>query len=582
MSAQLEEMTEDRRSRVDMLNFISKRFMHDKKLNPRDVRLASGDVAHFEIRDSGQAYVDVEIESLSCEPGCRRLLRVHVVSEEGSFALEPRLYEKGSGIVHYWWEELERKDYQSMQKRLRNRKMQTRSVPASMQSAWQEAVANDLADSADRVPDWQRYDAYRKRLAAVEVNEELPGLVAASEDVAVAGDYDLLWHRTMGGEKGDYLRAVVTGADGLITAAGMRLIPSTGRRGWLVRFTQNGDEVWNRICEPPPSVSLLRGPLTRDGQFSDMASVGDKFLVVGSIDTTRDYPFRYFDDDGWLWSLDEQDQPFVFSSELAGAAEPGQVNGMTHTLSEVDALSGLGSVAIGLEGYRKPHSTSLFGFDRSPWVVRFDERHLEMWRKHFNHSPEVRSLADVLLERSGYVLLAANLSNVPKMAALIHLDENGDEVWRHALEEHAGGSLAEVVALPDEKLLLRGGLRVPAPEGAKTVSWLGVADRSGRLIQQRTIAADDSLGLSDIAITMDGYIAVGEARDLATKRRYFVLLRLDKSLVVTARAVLTGNISTFPTLAVAPLPENRLVVVGARSVEGKATQGWVAVLAPKG
>jgi len=186
-----------------------------------------------------------------------------------------------------------------------------------------------------------------------------------------------------------------------------------------------------------------------------------------------------------------------------------------------------------------------------------------------------------LLERTGDVLVLANLRSVPKTAALLQLDAKGDEVWSHVFEEYAGVSLAEVIALSDRQLLLRGGYRVPGSEGAKTVSWIGVAERSGRLIHEMTISAVDSVSLSDLSVIPDGYIAVGEGRDLKTKSRYRIVLRLDKSLNVTARALIRGNTSFVFPAAIAPLGDNKLVIAGERGVEKKGAQGWLAVLAPR-
>ena len=146
MQTQVEHWTMARYSRIDMLSFVSKRFMADKRVDPRSIMPNGFLVTDFEITDEVGPYFDVTIYASTCKKNCPKshVVRLKVTRELGSFALVPRRYKKKSKYVDYWWADM-RDDFRRLSRKERAETIATSDVPDEMLTLWNSTLKENNA-----------------------------------------------------------------------------------------------------------------------------------------------------------------------------------------------------------------------------------------------------------------------------------------------------------------------------------------------------------------------------------------------------------------------------------------------------
>ncbi|MEO1101682.1 MAG: hypothetical protein AAFW65_07535 [Pseudomonadota bacterium] len=196
-------------------------------------------------------------------------------------------------------------------------------------------------------------------------------------------------------------------------------------------------------------------------------------------------------------------------------------------------------------------------------LVRIDEAGHELWQRDIAAVGLTGRIA-VANAPAGGIYLSINASETGIELAvpiLIRLDENGDELWRHAFEERVLGQIDDLASTLDGALYVSGQMSVAAGASQST-PWLGRVSSDGVVDWEADLFADPVYGpvLIDASAAHGVHLMAAAPSAVSTGRDIW-LSRIDRQGDLLWTNLLESAESKAPTdLIVAP--DGDLIISG--------------------
>lgn len=264
---------------------------------------------------------------------------------------------------------------------------------------------------------------------------------------------NLIWEKTYGGNKFDATMAmsITSLPDGGAMVAAKAAKGTDLGDVWVFRIDGDGNIIWEKTFGKKNSTDNVRSiiSLPDDGAMIAGSTYSDKIATTAA----------------WVLRLDAR-------GHLVWERTFGEKN-ERNAAQSITQLSDGGAVIVGLT---LPKSKNNF----DAFAIRIDEMGNFIWQKKFGGDGYDSAKSIVALPNDNVMIAAITSSRKfgKKHAWLIHLDENGNEIWDRTYGKENTVSAHSLVAVTDESLMLAG--EIYRKNSKKADAWVLRTNRQGK------------------------------------------------------------------------------------------------------
>jgi len=305
------------------------------------------------------------------------------------------------------------------------------------------------------------------------------------------------WEVTLGGNKDEAGWYVLSIKEGGCLVTGYTVSYGSGESDiWIVKFDENGNEIWNKTFG---GAGAERGKAIQN--------TPDGYVVVG---TTNSYGNGY--DDIWIIKLDTNGNE-IWNKTFGG---PDNDTGRSITLND-DMYVILGE-------------TWSYGSGKSDfWLIKTDSQGNEIWNKTYGGSEEDQGRSMVYTD-DGYVLSGGTKSygNEDEDMWILKVDEEGNELWNNTFGETERIEYCnQIIQVENGSFVLVG--HSLSKNYSSLDSMVVKANNQGQLEWIKNIQENVDTGLSSIALTDEGYLGIGYIGSFINGQQDVLLVKIDFS-----------------------------------------------------
>ncbi len=339
--------------------------------------------------------------------------------------------------------------------------------------------------------------------------------------IKVDKDGNKEWSKTLGGDKYDFLSAMVATLDGGYLLGGYSLSGISGDKSeesrggydyWIIKIDKDGNKEWDKTFGGNGDDLLYSLIQTADGGYllggnSDSDKGSDKTDAGKGL---FDYWIIKINSNGdKVWDKDYGGTDFDYFKSIVAASDGGYLLG--------------GYSQSGAGGDKSDTSRGMYDY----WIVKIDDSGNKAWDKTFGGSKLDELISMITTEDGGYILGGDSYSEIggDKSEAnngfndywVIKIDQDGNKKWDKTFGGKSGDYFAALVATPDSGYIL-GGSSASGIGGDKSEAnkgsdyWLVKTDSNGKKIWDKTFGGPGNDELHTIVTTPDhGYLLAGKS-----------------------------------------------------------------------
>jgi len=285
---------------------------------------------------------------------------------------------------------------------------------------------------------------------------------------------NLIWDKTYGGPSDDRAFFAVPAGDSYLVVGSSRSIVANTTVGWVLKFDENGNEIWNKTFLEGFGMELRYAVNLTDG----FLLVGNQFFASGNV---NGYVAKIDDEGNLLWQTflggGSVNKLFSGIATSDGFAVFGltQLNDNTQSAGWVVKLNGDGNV-VWNETYGQPNETALrsgvlaqdgdyviAGYTDLPspnnydfYLIKIHPDGSLVWNKTYGGIQSEKAYS-MTKATGGYVLVGEVESQTTSTDAwVLKVDENGNEIWDRTVGGKEADSPAYVTQSKDGSYLVAG------------------------------------------------------------------------------------------------------------------------------
>lgn len=306
------------------------------------------------------------------------------------------------------------------------------------------------------------------------------------------------WEVTLGGNKDEAGWYVLSTQEGGSLVTGYTNSYGSGESDiWIVKFDENGNEIWNKT---------FGGAGTERGKAIQNTPDGN-YIVVG---TTNSYGNGY--DDIWIIKLDTNGNE-KWNQTFGG---PDNDTGRSITLDD-DMYVILGE-------------TWSYGSGKSDfWLIKTDSQGNEIWNKTYGGSEEDQGRFLIYSDK-GYVLTGGTRSygNGEEDIWVLKVDEEGNEKWNNTFGTNERIEYCNQLIQSENKSFVLVGHSL-SKNYSSLKGMVVKTDNQGRLEWKKELEEDVDTGLSSILMADESYLGIGYIGSFTNGQQDVLLVKIDFS-----------------------------------------------------